>query len=213
MAIRCGNCRENHDTIQQVRECHGSKAGPSPTEKQVSYLKSLVVERTDHGITDVDAVVKDLSRDQASELIDRLLAKPKVEKSAFPADISGEIPKHGTYTVVFADDSYITIRIRKPHPKANFVVAEYLFGPDNTSDFRRFAREAVGGFRVNPGGDKESQCVLGLKALVSASEKELADMGFKYALASGNCYRCGRTLTVPASVSAGLGPKCARMEA
>ena len=34
--------------------------------------------------------------------------------------------------------------------------------------------------------------------------------GLAFALREGACYRCGRTLTVPASVHRGLGPECAR---
>lgn len=213
MAIKCGNCHGQHDTIREVRECHGEKASQGPTERQVSYLRSLASERTDHGITDVESLISTLNRETASNLIDQLLRKPKVDKGSLPADIVGEIPQHGTFTVGFKDDSRTTIRIRKPHPQANFVVAEYLFGPDNETSFKRFAREAVGGFRINPGLSPDGRAMQALRALVSATDAEKEEMGFQYALESGNCWRCGRKLTVPASITRGLGPRCAGLVA
>ena len=226
MAIKCGNCRGYHDSISQVRECHTGASvktveNPNPpTVRQAAYITDLVAKRTDHGITDAEALIKTLSFDSASRLIDELTRKPFADAdhgsngTVRPADIVGEIPKHGTYTVKFGDD-HRTIRIRRPHPKAKFVVAEFLSGPDNTSHFTRFAREAEGGFSVYPSYQREknsARSVLALKALVGATEKELAEMGFQYSLMSGNCYRCGRTLTVPSSIHAGLGPVCAGKE-
>jgi hypothetical protein len=46
---------------------------------------------------------------------------------------------------------------------------------------------------------------------LSAGELELA--GKAYAVESGNCRRCGRRLTTPESIAAGIGPVCDGMEA
>lgn len=224
MAIKCGNCKGYHDTIVQVRDCN-EKQGPTP--KQLDFIRSLVAERTDHGITDPDPLFKTLDKQQASKMIEQLLAKPKATMDDFTIpgtvrpDIEGTLPKPGTYTVVIdpldgdAKIHHRTLRFRKPHPKANFVVVEYLAGPDNHSDFRRFAREAPGGVRLAPRfrqDGRSSMTVSALEALMGADEKKLADMGFQYALTSGNCYRCGRKLTVPASIHRGMGPVCAGKE-
>lgn len=142
-------------------------------------------------------------------------------------------PQIGTYTVEFGipydeigpggttpvpppgSSSWRTIRIRKPHPKANFHVAEYLYGPDNSNDFRRFAREVEGGFKLFPSYTRElgelniellKKC---LQVIVEADIKELLEMGFSYAEMSKRCFRCGRKLTVPTSLHRGLGPDCA----
>lgn len=48
--------------------------------------------------------------------------------------------------------------------------------------------------------------VRALGALLSGDFKKY---GMAYALESNHCYRCGKLLTVPASINAGLGPDCA----
>lgn len=220
MAIKCGNCTGYHETISEVRDCHrvSPAAGPRPTPKQTDFIRSLVAERADHGITDVDGLLKTLSPEKASNLINELLKKPRAHSTSRPGDIKGEIPKHGTYTVEFQNGDRRTIRFRKPHPKANFAIVEYLYGPDNENDFKLLGREASDGISIAPAfkardGWKHDYLVSAVTVLLGANEELLAEMGFRYALASGNCYRCGRKLTVPASIHRGLGPKCARMVA
>ncbi|MDE1971441.1 MAG: hypothetical protein KGI50_07750, partial [Patescibacteria group bacterium] len=52
-----------------------------------------------------------------------------------------------------------------------------------------------------------------LKRITAAVQRILDDpqgTGLAYALKETKCCRCGRDLTVPASIHAGLGPGCAR---
>lgn len=217
MSVKCGNCGQHHETVRQVAICHDAVQTNNPaTEKQTSYLAALLEQRQVPDGVRALAVGK-LSKVDASKLIEECLRhpykpKPKEKNTTLTTgriDVECEMPKPGTYTVVFNEEQRRTIRIRKPHPDAVYHVAEYLYGPDNESHFKRFAREVKGGWQYNGDG---GILLVGLKVICGADDKKLADMGLAYALESGNCYRCGRKLTVPASIHAGLGPVCARKE-
>jgi hypothetical protein len=122
----------------------------------------------------------------------------------------------GFYTVVCDDGSHVTLRLEK-HPfneaqaEAGVLVAGYLSGSDNESAYTRFAF-------VNPNGrlgiwrktnlNEGSRPVRALRFLLELSTDAQNDAGMAYALESNNCRRCGRKLTVPASICRGLGPIC-----
>ena len=104
-------------------------------------------------------------------------------------------------------DGHVTIRLQKPQDKskAGVVYAKYLAGPDNTADFEYFASVVNGNIRAK-GYERQ---VVALKVVLTSTGSELGAMGLAYALASSNCFYCGRTLTVPASIHSGMGPDCA----
>lgn len=113
----------------------------------------------------------------------------------------------GRYTVVFEDGTYRTIKV-ETYTDGNFAgkrIASFLSGPDNGRDYQGFAFVNDGGFNiwkryVGSGLDNS------LEVLFQDPEKS----GVEYALRSSRCRRCGRDLTVPASLHAGYGPECAK---
>jgi hypothetical protein len=124
----------------------------------------------------------------------------------------------GYYTIVFdeATDDRITLRVR-PHWEEDRAqrgekVVDYLRGADNTKDYTGFAFLTPHGkngmwsvwskFRST---SQASRLERALEVLHRAPEAA----GLEYAMRSDNCYRCGRVLTVPASLCRGLGPVCA----
>lgn len=124
---------------------------------------------------------------------------------------------NGIYTVCFKDNDNRTIRIRDGFEnKPGSQIAEYLYGQDNESNYRGFAtildgkariwKKFEGFARVNK---TASRAVISLNFLLGSDEAKLQECGIRYAVKSGNCYRCGRTLTVESSVMQGLGPVCA----
>lgn len=135
---------------------------------------------------------------------DAVLSAPPVAKLAIPT---------GTFTIVFdGDDSdYMTLRVREADfndgPKT---VIDYLCGADNDHDFCGFAfldpqttRVTVWKrFRDNYDNGRLGRAVAGLLA-------DPLKAGETYAMQSGDCWRCGRKLTVPASLKRGMGPDCA----
>lgn len=140
-------------------------------------------------------------------------ADAQAEKETFKD--GGEPIKDGTYTVVADDGDYVTLRIRSQGEASKFAgkqIAEFLNGPENSSDFMGFA--FIQGRRpmIWKRFQDDSRISKALRALVSTSEAELKELGYQYALRSSRCYRCGHVLTVPASIHRGLGPVCAGLE-
>jgi hypothetical protein len=124
---------------------------------------------------------------------------------------------NGTYTVVLEDGSHVTLRLRYAEwatdMPAGTQIVEYLCGCDNERDFMGFAFQQGAVYSVwrrfstDP---NRSRVVHALNVLGSAGYNgDTAQFGEAYALLSGRCWRCGKKLTVPASIHRGLGPDCA----
>lgn len=111
---------------------------------------------------------------------------------------------------------YRVLKLETQPLDANFAPGEQVIyfqtGADNENDYAGFGflkpdarviswkkwREAA-----------EGRFVEEIEHAVSALIGDPKAAGLAYARQSGNCWRCGRTLTVPASLNAGLGPVCA----
>lgn len=110
----------------------------------------------------------------------------------------------GIYTVE-APGAHRTFRLRTQREDADFMpgaqLIAFLSGADNDSDYTNFGS-------IKDGKLKAWRRFTGNIALVRDAETLLADPAG--ALSSASCFRCGRTLTVPASVHNGLGPECAK---
>lgn len=118
--------------------------------------------------------------------------------------------RDGTYTVVFNNniENYRTLRIKTSRRKRGFRIVSYLYGCDNTNNFRGFASPVGNDLRFwksfNASPDTEMNLIEAWKVIVNDPQKA----GEAYALRSGNCYNCNRKLTVPTSLHRGLGPDC-----
>lgn len=120
---------------------------------------------------------------------------------------------NATYTVVMdaSEADWDTVRIRPWKSRADGSrVLAMLVGPDNGTDY-------VGVGTIHPDGTvslwsdyRGNRRIEGVVARLAASSAEDHDaMRHGYALLSGRCARCGRVLTVPASLHRGVGPECA----
>lgn len=120
--------------------------------------------------------------------------------------VEAEVP-NGFFTVDMGDGSHVTLRLKTWNEKQ---IATYLAGSDNENDYVGFA--FVNGRRFNVwrkfAANENSRIVEALRTLLQGDPGEA---GLRYAMTSSNCFRCGRRLTVPASIHAGLGPECAKM--
>jgi hypothetical protein len=149
---------------------------------------------------------------------DRSLAELSgmVEPETHPAGDAADPLAHiheGRYTIIFPDEAYRTIRVSR-NDNPDFFNGEgftlgYLSGPDNDTAYTGFGIIRADGlltiWRKFRGGDTETK----LRRAVDVLLADPATAGESYALASRRCYRCNRTLTVPASLHRGLGPDCA----
>ena len=122
---------------------------------------------------------------------------------------------NGFYSILYTSGEHRTMRIKTPKT-GNFKgrkLIGFLSGCDNTSDYTFFGELTNSGELKIWRNFANSQSVERLARIRRAVEIIASDSqtaGKAFAVHSGNCYGCGRLLTVPASVFAGLGPECAK---
>lgn len=137
-------------------------------------------------------------------------------QAAFDAIVAEQVAANvvtvadGTYTVVDGD-RHTTVAV-KSNPKFPGPILSVMVGPDNERDF-----EAAGVIVNNRlRGWRSARRVVveraeaALAVLVGGGPEGVEGARMAYALKSGRCALCGRTLTVPASLHRGLGPECAK---
>lgn len=125
-------------------------------------------------------------------------------------------PQVGRYTVEFADGTWVTLRLREHWDEAAAARGEltigWLSGSDNESSYTGFGFVSRAGelrvWRKFAADDLKRQRAAAAVLLGSADP---TTYGMAYAEREGACWRCGRTLTVPASLHRGLGPDCAKI--
>lgn len=127
----------------------------------------------------------------------------------------------GRYTVGNKTGGWHTFKIKPANtekyenlPEGTRMVL-YLSGPSNESDYTAMAWLYPNGFLYiyrtyqNDKSDETTQLVHDLRFLLGSDATSQSEARMQYALASGRCAICGRTLTVPASIHRGIGPECA----
>ncbi len=134
--------------------------------------------------------------------------------SSAPLEPVTPVVLNGTYTIVLDETGdYRTLRLVDAPEHFNKPVgtqiAQYLNGSDNERDFTGFAFVAGDKVSVWSKFRADSKLSKALQVLLAADRASQIDLGEAYALSSGNCFRCGIKLTVPASLARGLGPICA----
>lgn len=114
----------------------------------------------------------------------------------------------GLYTVVDATGSHKTIKIESAAwatsvPAGSVVVSRLNYSQDYTKFGFITPAGEIRRWKVASDGD-----IAALQALLTG---DYESYGLAYALESSRCWRCNRTLTVPASIHRGLGPDCAQI--
>lgn len=118
-------------------------------------------------------------------------------------------PRQGTFTVV-TDAGRRTIRVSANVEGKRFV--SLLTGPDT---YTCIGLIADNGFRFTRKWETHDAPLTraAVAAVITFDPAELEKHGKVYAMESGNCWVCGRELTTPESIEAGIGPVCATREA
>ena len=179
------------------------------TEKQVSFLRRLQVERPSHPLAGVDASM--LERRAASAYIDTLMHVQAECPSAERLVLAGTVPERGTFTVVMPKKLRCTVRFAtaKQGSFAGKIIVKELVGSDNETSYAGVGHVVDGGVQI---WQKARKNVLLLAALKVLLRGDHAKAGEAYAIESSHCWRCGKLLTVPVSIGRGLGPECAWIE-
>lgn len=123
-----------------------------------------------------------------------------------------DAPRPGTYTLVCPSHRR-TIRIKEVDfgdlPQGTLKI-QYLTGSDNDTSFTSCAFLRPNGTLQVWGRFAADQGLIDdLRTFLALGDADRTQAGLAYALESGRCCRCGRTLTVPASIHQGMGPDCA----
>lgn len=203
MAVKCGNCKQHHETIADVRACfqHG-KPGSStppipveatspvpPSEKQIDFAESLLSDRIWPDKYTRDEL-KLMSRSQVSSLITGLKsAEYKPQQLNFPEgryaleeDIGADTDADGTGgSIGFYEVDMWHGRISVRH----------LVG-------------APGDFAKYPMRNGEARRIL------AAIERNPKEAMMRFADETECCGSCGSPLTNAESRAARIGPVCAR---
>ncbi|MGW7100413.1 DUF6011 domain-containing protein [Streptomyces sp. NPDC054883] len=120
-------------------------------------------------------------------------------------------PLTGYFTAQFGDDQgdYVTIRILRQPDDSRFkpgsLVASYLRGRDNETDYTKFAHLDEQG---QPRIWKLYAANARLRAALAAVLGDQRGAGEAWARQSKRCWRCGRLLTTPDSLERLMGEEC-----
>ena len=147
---------------------------------------------------DLDSIRQELVR-PAAPVEERGNGTTSREETAIP---------NGYFTVILDDGDHVTLRVRVASEKSALRgkrIVSYLAGPENTSDYVGCGFVGEDGVRLW----KRFQGSERLARALAILAKDPGAAGKGYALRSGNCYVCGRLLTVPESIQRGIGPECA----
>lgn len=175
-----------------------SKIVATATEKQIGFIRSLLVKHTGYreefAIRVLNAIeAETLPRDKASEIIDFLLAKPLAEKQPGVKPSSDPWPAvtEGHYAVksLTGNNDLDFFRVDRP--------------TEGKYAGKTFVKRVIGGHPSTPVRYGEVRKVL--DAILAAGETKAATL---YGTEIGRCYVCNKTLTDELSRELGIGPHC-----
>lgn len=219
--INCGNCKQYHESTEQVRTCHNVQA-PRPvdnepvhayvpktndvnnaTERQVSFLAKLVGERPNWAALNklTPETVANLTKKQASDFIAMALkvakeveAKPSAKKEA--ANDYYDNAKRGDVHVL--DGTYYRIHVGqrsgKPYACRAFISAEAEWAEDGS---------------LVQAGQVSWELARGMLFKLSEDTKATPSQAAKFGQLVGRCCFCSKAIDTPESTQAGYGPVCA----
>lgn len=199
--MRCGNCREQHDTVDEVKSCYningatkrpiaGEESVWPPSEKQVKYVLGLQEQRMLPAwwkTYDADTLAR-LDRDEVSGLINQL------KGFQFKVDSEHREVPAGRYALLGQTSLGPTWRFY-----------EVQDGKNRWKGYK-FIKRLVGSpgdYQKSPVGREERAAIM--KLIEADPQKAAIDYGHQ----SGCCSMCGSPLTNPESLAAGIGPVCA----
>lgn len=195
-------------------------------KKSLEETKAQVLHQAQFDIpVDFKAIPSSYAQGQLNpEVREPIVIKPAAATTTVPS-IDVQRPQDGTYTYVTGDGEYRVIRFvsaKIDTPQVGTTYVAYQYGSDNENSFAKCGKI-----------DKDGKLVIWAKAYMSGQQERKLDgaqradlveaisficmldkdaqlkSGEAYAIRSGRCFICGRTLTVPSSISAGIGPVCA----
>lgn len=231
--IKCGNCKDWHRAVQEVRDCHGvgSPAPSSPSQETLPGTEETE-EEFQARYDEMKRKLGNTATEKQQNLIERLISEREAE---YPDQMKAEREKitglvfRGQFNKKAASNTIDRLFDRYPQheqksvlPQAKalegiplgFYAIQSMTG-NNDLDFfsvrehkesgNRYLRRVIGG-RVD--GSAVHRSVVA-KVADRIRETGIDKARKTYAEEIGNCYVCNRVLTDEESRRHGIGPVCA----
>lgn len=200
--------RELSRTSTPTTGGQGGQGIERPTEKQTAFLRTLLAERV--GVEEIRASLN--AHREAGTLSKRVVSAAIESLQALaPRKIPGDVKPAGPGTTeketllaipagrYFVLDTFVKVDRPSKGTYAGFIFVKRQSHPDD--DGIRMAM-------LNP---KSARATVdeGYRHVLEALLEDPSKAAVEYGHRTGSCCICGRTLTDPASIEAGIGPICA----
>lgn len=188
--IRCGNCKQTHATVAEVRECFGKVSEPTATPGQINFCHTLLRERVppDKYSGMSEDRINSFSKDEASAFITDMkrapFRRPKTEALPLPHP---EVPEG--YYALWGKDGAVDFYKLVDWKDARLLF--HVYGSPGSLEERRVKRHELAVEVMN----------------AIAADPAAASTLFGRELKT--CGVCGSPLTKEESRAAGIGPICA----
>jgi hypothetical protein len=203
MSVTCGHC-----STRETKVKHSTSAEVLACSQRPRTLGNLASGQQELRTQPADTTVRPVIHPHAAQ---------KAAERATTITVAQGVLHQGYFTVVFAEDDRITLRVRRQRPDARFrpgdMLVSYLNGSNNEDDYVKFAgvEETKQGtcLKVWKRFADTERLAEALKVL--AGDPQAAAKAF--AVESDHCSKCNTLLTVPQGPDnpyrdAGYGPKC-----
>ena len=207
---KCGNCKQSHPSVADIRACYehdgkptiNNTGAPPPTrgepnwpasEKQIAYALGLQEDKElpESHVVKTSDDLRAMERDEVSAQISLLRSYPWKDRRASDNQPKEYVMPEGRYAINHDGQwrFYEVTRSERPRWKGYTFIKQLVGAPgswnkvDLKSPHRRYA-------------------VLDL--IEPNYKRAMLDFG----LQSGVCGRCGSPLSDPQSIADGIGPKC-----
>ncbi len=220
MSVKCGRCRDYHESIADVRKCFngetvGATQGSLPaakrlTEAQVGYARTLLKQLG--AVYIAERPIEDLGRaTDGRALLDGLVAARKALAHGQPYRLPENVAQSATparqdtgerSSLPKVPKGYYATQSSTGSNDLDFWFVDVVAHEGKWQGFRSVSRVIGGRSNVRVKG---STRVAALKT-IDAYGADKAGMLFAQEL--GRCYRCGKHLTDDTSRQLGIGPVC-----
>ena len=187
------------------------------TDKQVAYINGLLRERVVAESMAEDIATSELTKQNASMFIEMLKALPYRNNAPARSEVvpntapTRTIPE-GIYTVADGN-GWVTFKVEVSTRLGGKTVIKRLSGGNNDYSYTGFGFITPQGIKKWRNAEVSERVMASAQFLLTGNLDEAREnflnLAEAHAISSGNCLACLHTLTVPASVSRGLGPICA----
>lgn len=205
-AGKCSSCDEAIAAGEQIRWWGATKT--------VAHADPFTCEYNRREREAREALAAEEAATPLADAAEALVAEEKARKARTgkQGEINEPVVGDGYYTIVLPGEGYRTLRVKTSKPGGfgeGQQILAYLSGSDNENSYTRCG--FINGSEIHIWAKHRQNHTL-LKAAHALINGGANDAAHAYVMASGRCWKCGKTLTTPGSIEAGIGPECAKKQ-